>query len=51
MTRKDFIALAAAIKAVQDIDARRTVVENMLPYLRSSNVAFDLVRFLSACGL
>ena len=46
MTKKDFIAIAAAIKAA----GSPQVAYNLLPYLRACNPNFDEKRFLTACG-
>lgn len=58
MARKDFEALASAVKEAHsgnhfedDYKCVVRVVNNLLPYLRKSNPAFDNDRFIKACGL
>lgn len=58
MTRRDFEALAQAIKSAHSGDRRTAdykaavrVVNNLLPHLRSVNGAFDDHPFIQACGL
>lgn len=58
MMKQDFEALAGAIKATHNGSKRTAnyksavaVVNKLLPYLRSSNRAFDNDRFIKACGL
>ena len=46
MTKKDFIALAAAIKAA----GAPQVAYNLLPYLKACNPNFNEKIFLAACG-
>lgn len=49
MTRKDFIAIATAIRRhIADTDTRRTVAEALLPALRASNDRFNAQRFINA---
>ena len=47
MSRKDFIVIAAALKAAS---ASLSICETMANHLATTNRAFDRARFLSACG-
>lgn len=56
MTRKDYVAIAAAIKPL--MDARHTdrhvvecVAQNIAMALQRDNARFDKDRFLAACGV
>lgn len=51
MTRKDFVALAASIAKLANVEDRRQQAQTLLPTLRASNPRFDTGRFLKACGL
>jgi hypothetical protein len=51
MTRKDFVALAAEIAKLPNVEDRRRQAQTLLPALRDSNPRFDTARFLQACGL
>lgn len=50
MSRKDYEALAAAIRAAKDVpgDPYRAVVDNLLDALAADNPRFDRERFLAA---
>ncbi len=64
MSKKDYVAIAAAFKAqlAEDAQAHREafresrreslakVLNRMLPHLRASNPAFDADFFIEACG-
>lgn len=58
MTRKDYCALAAAIKsqrsaATSTLEVQHrldALAENIAAYISDSNPRFDQDRFLSACG-
>lgn len=49
MTRKDFVAVAAALAQLPDYQARRAAALALVGHFRASNPAFDSVRFLTAC--
>lgn len=54
MTRRDYIALAAVLKANQPhvpAPAYRALVGDLADMLRADNPHFDRARFYSACGL
>lgn len=50
MTRQHFEALAAEIKAIPVITHRVTAAYAVARAVRQFNPAFDLDRFLTACG-
>lgn len=49
MSRKDFNALALAIRPVDPLPVRQALAERVADYLRSTNPLFDRKRFLEAC--
>lgn len=49
MTRKDYIAIAAAINACANGHAARRMVEYLSPILKHDNPRFDVDRFQHAC--
>ena len=57
MTRKDFEAIAAAIKPLAEYHhemtqfAAHSLVCRLLPVLDASNPRFDALRFVKACGI
>lgn len=51
MSRKHFIALAAAIKAISNEDERRRAAELIADVCQQSNARFNRARFLAACGV
>lgn len=55
MTKKDFEAIAAAIRAAtattQELSAMEIVAEKIAAYCASTNPRFDTARFLAACGV
>jgi hypothetical protein len=51
VSRKHFIALAAAIKAISNEDERRRAAELIADVCQQSNARFNRARFLSACGV
>jgi len=49
MTRKDFVAIAQAIReSIQDAATRQAVAQALLPVLRASNPNFKPERFITA---
>jgi hypothetical protein len=49
MSRKDFIAIAAAIREnLAEVETRRAVANALLPALRASNARFNAAKFLAA---
>lgn len=49
MSRKDFIAIAAAIReSLAEAETRRAVANALLPALRASNARFNADKFLAA---
>lgn len=49
MSRKDFIAIAAAIREnIAEAETRRAVANALLPALRASNARFNADKFLAA---
>lgn len=48
MTRKDYILIAAALKAAQTIPQ---AARNLADQLAQDNLRFDRTRFLEACGV
>lgn len=49
MSRKDFIAIAAAIREnIAGVETRRAVANALLPALRASNARFNAAKFLTA---
>lgn len=51
MTRKDFNAIADALKEISDEKERRRVAELICTVCRRQNERFDKERFMAACGL
>ena len=58
MTRKDYILIAAALKAAHNspatVDGHRCIylaAERIADALASDNPRFDIARFLKACGV
>lgn len=51
MSRKHFIQLALAIKAISNEGERRRTAELIATVCQSSNPRFDRARFLAACGV
>lgn len=51
MSRKHYVAIAAAIKALSVHAEKVAMVRTLLPVLRSSNPNFNASRFCDACGL
>jgi hypothetical protein len=59
MTRKDYVAIAAAIRRIMDSNGRNDVekgaVSDAAHYIadamRDDNARFDRARFLEACGI
>jgi hypothetical protein len=49
MTRKHFIAIAAALSNIQDRATRQAVIAELLPMLKRDNPRFDCGRFIEAC--
>jgi hypothetical protein len=53
MTRKDYVKLAACIKAMYYLDdhTKGHVASDIAKVLRDDNVRFMPIRFFEACGL
>lgn len=51
MTKKHFIAFAAAILRMGDRNSARAAAQVVINVARSDNPRFDTDRFLRACGL
>ena len=51
MTRKDFIALAASIRNIADLNTRKAMAKNQAVLCASANPRFDKARFFAACGV
>jgi len=51
MSKKHFIALAAAFAAIRNVDARKQAAEAVCAVAADLNHHFDKARFLAACGL
>lgn len=51
MSRKHFIALAAAVATIADMDNRRTVAELLAAVCAAANSRFNRQRFYAACGV
>lgn len=51
MTKKDFVAIAASIKAIDSPTQRKLVAASMVNTCTRSNPRFDRDRFLTACGV
>ena len=51
MSKKHFIALAAALSKIDCEKCRRTAAEAVADFSAADNARFDRARFLTACGL
>ena len=56
MTRKDFEAIASAIRTAVGVDsawtdAAESIASELADYLATTNPRFDRARFLKACGV
>ena len=54
MTRKDYVAIAAALKAVREqatIPSWQSCCECIAATMAADNPRFDRARFLKACGV
>ena len=55
MTRKDYVAIAAAIKTADRYDdgeqIAAAIVQNIAGVMAADNPRFDRARFLKACGV
>lgn len=51
MTKKDYIALARAISSMTTMRERVTACAVVTQVLQRDNPAFDVVRFVQACGI
>jgi len=50
MSRKDFVALAAEIAQIVDVDARRSAAYAVAVACQKLNPRFDFTKFYEACG-
>ena len=58
MTRKDYIAIASAIRRQAEADAQKgghtitqNIAWNIADVMKQDNMRFDRARFLNACGV
>ena len=51
MSKKHYIAIAAALRNIQDRTIRQTVVSELLAMFKRDNPRFDCQRFMQACDV
>lgn len=51
MSKKHYIAMAAAVREIADVIERRRMAERVAAVCAADNPRFNRARFLAACGV